>query len=254
MDEKTERRGIQSVEVAFRVLSALQSSRLPLPLKDIAQRAGLTPSATNNYLVSLVRTGLASTDDKPGHYRLGPSSLRLGMAAVGQLDGLDLVRREATALRDATRHNTAVSVWTADGPVSLFKQDGEIRGAFEMRTGLIGLLSTAAGKIFVASLPAPTTRRLLQQEAQAMGIEAKSFRADAERELAERGYVRLERADGSGYASMAAPVRDWSGEIKFALSVVGSRATLELKPSSPVVKALLESSRRASAALGGPPA
>lgn len=251
VEDKSERRGIQSVEVAFRVLSALQSSRQPLPLKEIAQRSDLTGSATNNYLVSLVRTGLAMADDKPGHYRLGPAALRLGMSAVGQLDGFDLVRREVAWLRDSTRHNTAMSVWTSDGPVSLFKQDGEIRGAFEMRTGFIGILSTAAGKIFVASLPAADTRRLLQQEARAAGMDAQEFRAEAERELAAHGYVSMVRADGSGYASLAAPVRDWSGEVKFALSVVGSRATLEVKPSSATVKALLESSKRATAALGG---
>lgn len=253
VEDRNERKGIQSVEVAYRVLSALQSSTQPLPLKDIAQRSELTSSAANNYLVSLVRTGLATADDKPGHYRLGPAALRLGMSAVGQLDGFDLVRREVTWLRDATRHNAAMSVWTADGPVSLFKQDGEIRGAFEMRTGFIGLLSTAAGKIFVASLPAMETRRLLQPEARAAAMDAQAFRGEAERELAAHGYVSMQREDGSGYASLAAPVRDWSGEVKFALSLVGSRATLELKPSSATVKALLESSRRATSALGGTP-
>lgn len=251
MDQKNERRGIQSVEVAFRILTALQSSRQALPLKEIAQRAELTGSAANNYLVSLVRTGLAAADEKPGHYKLGPASLRLGMAVLGQLDGFDLVRREVTALRDATRHNAAMSVWTSDGPVSLFKQDGEIRGALEMRTGLLGLLATAAGKMFVASLPAAETRKLLQQEARAAGLDAQAFRANAERELATRGYVGMERADGTGYASLAAPVRDWSGEVKFALSLVGSRATLDVKPSSSTVKTLMESAARATAALGG---
>jgi DNA-binding IclR family transcriptional regulator len=254
VEEKSERRGIQSVEVAFRVLTALQSSRESLPLKEIAQRADLTGSATNNYLVSLVRTGLAVADQKPGHYRLGPAALRLGMTAAAQLDGFELVRREVTWLRDATRHNVAMSVWTADGPVSLFKQDGDIRSSFEMRTGLIGVMSTAAGKVFVSSLPLSETRRLLVQEARSTAADYQSFRANAERELEARGYVTMERADGSGYASIAAPVRDWSGEIKFALSVVGSRSTLETKPSSAAVKALLESTARATAALGGTPA
>lgn len=251
MEEKNERRGIQSVEVAFRVLLALQSSRQALPLKEIAARAEMTGSAANNYLVSLVRTGLAVADEKAGHYKLGPASLRLGMAAVGQLDGFDLMRLEVVALRDATKHNAAMSVWTADGPVSLFKQDGEIRSAFEMRTGLIGILATAAGKVFVASLPAADTRRHLQQEARASGIDAQTFRAEAEHELARTGFVSMERADGTGYASLAAPVRDWTGEVRFALSLVGSRSTLDLRPGGAHVKALLESCARATTALGG---
>jgi DNA-binding IclR family transcriptional regulator len=251
MEEKNERRGIQSVEVAFKVLLALQSSRQALPLKEIAARAEMTGSAANNYLVSLVRTGQASVDEKPGYYKLGPASLRLGVAAVGQLEGFDLVRREVSLLRDATRHSAAMSTWTADGPVSLFKQDGEIRSAFEMRTGLIGLLATAAGKIFVATLPAVQTRRQLQQEAHAADLDPQAFRSAAERELAEAGYVSMERADGTGYVSLAAPVRDWTGEVRFALSLVGSRGTLDVRPDGPHVKALLECSERANTAMGG---
>jgi len=70
MQEKKPRRGIQSVEIAFRILSVMQTSQQAMALKDIAPLAGLTTSAANNYLVSLVRIGLAAADEKPGHYRL----------------------------------------------------------------------------------------------------------------------------------------------------------------------------------------
>lgn len=251
MEEKNERRGIQSVEVAFRVLVALQSSQQALPLKEIAARADMTGSAANNYLVSLVRTGLAVADEKPGHYKLGPALLRLGMAAIGQLDGFDLVRLEVTGLRDSTKHNAAMSVWTADGPVSVFKQNGEMRSAFDMRTGLIGILSTAAGKVFVGSLPVTDTRRQLQKEARTAGIDAQVFREEAEDELARMGYATMERVDGTGFVSIAAPVRDWAGEVRFALSLVGSRDSLDLRPNGPHAQALLESAARATISLGG---
>ncbi|WP_181832858.1 IclR family transcriptional regulator [Bosea caraganae] len=251
MNGKDGRRGIQSVEIAFRMLLALQSSRQALPLKEIAVRAELTSSAANNYLVSLVRTGLAMADEKPGHYKLGPASLRLGMASLGQLNGFEMVRREVIALHDATRLSAAVTVWTADGPVSLFKEEGEVRGAFEMRTGLIGLLGTAAGKIYIASLPTVETRRQLQDEALALSLDPEVLRAEAERQLASQGYVSFERADGTGYASIAGPVRDWSGGVKFTLSVVGWSGALNMKPSGPHVNALLKSCTRATIALGG---
>jgi DNA-binding IclR family transcriptional regulator len=112
---------------------------------------------------------------------------------------------------------------------------------------------TAAGKAFVASMPAAETKKLLQQEARAAGLDAQAFRNDAERELHGRGYVSIERADGTGYASLAAPVRDWSGAVKFSLSLVGSRTTLNVRANGPHVAALLESSARATAALGGTP-
>src|SRR6201981_3482693 len=164
MQEKRPRRGIQSVEIAFRILSVLQKSKQARALKDVAPQAGLTASAANNYLVSLVRIGLAAADDKPGHYRLGPAALSPGVSAIQQIDGFEIVRREVTNLRDATHRSAAVTTWTDDGPISLFKQDGEQRGAFEFRTGLIPVLTCAAGKIYAARLPANLTTHLIDRE------------------------------------------------------------------------------------------
>ena len=120
-----DRRGIQSVEIAVRVLTALQRSTVALPLKDIAAGAGLTASAANNYLVSLVRTRLVQADVRSGYYKLGPGALSLGMSALQQIDGYEALRREVTALRDSTVRNAALAGWSDAGPVSLFKQDGE---------------------------------------------------------------------------------------------------------------------------------
>jgi DNA-binding IclR family transcriptional regulator len=253
-EAKSARRGIQSVEIAYRLLTALQSSPESLALKEVAMRAGLSASAANNYLVSLVRTGLATTDIKAGFYRLGPAALALGMSAIQQIDGFELVRLEVTSLRNATQRSAAVTAWTDDGPVSLFKQDGEHRGAFEMRTGLIPLLTTAAGKVFVACLSEPATTQLIDQElkgALSTTGSATDFRADALRELQRKKYSTVHRADMSGYASMAAPVWDWNGEIRFAISLVGSRSTLLTERGSAHVRALLESAARATAGLGG---
>jgi DNA-binding IclR family transcriptional regulator len=250
------RRGIQSVEVAFRLLTALQASARPLPLKQVAARAGLTPSAANNYLVSLVRTGLAASDEKPGHYKLGPASVALGMSAIQQMDGFEIMRREVAALRDATRHSAAVTAWTADGPMSLFKQEGDHRADFELRTGLLSIFLTAAGKVFAACLPEAVTAPLIEREQQARptsGFSIAGFLEDARREMRESGYVVIRRDNGTGYASAAAPVWDWTGRPRFALSMIGSQTTLETKPGSAHAAALLECAARATAALGGAP-
>ena len=63
-----------------------------------------------------------------------------------------------------TRRSAAVTTWSDDGPLSLFKQDGDQRGAFEFRTGLIPMLGTAAGKIYAARLPPNLTSHLIERE------------------------------------------------------------------------------------------
>ncbi|WP_198382460.1 IclR family transcriptional regulator [Roseomonas sp. KE2513] len=254
MSEAPARRGIQSIEVAFRLLQAMQGSPRPLPLREIAAGAGLSPSAANNYLVSLVRTGLAATDAKPGHYRLGPSAVALGMSAIQQIDGFEIARQEVTALRDITRHSAAVTAWTGDGPVSLFKQEGDWRSALELRTGLLSITATAAGKAFAGCLPEAATMPLISREqgiGSATGLSGMAFITAAQREMREAGYVVIRRDDGTGYASAAAPIRDWSGTVRFALSVIGSQGSLGMERGSAEIQALLSCAARATAALGG---
>jgi DNA-binding IclR family transcriptional regulator len=254
MQDKSSRRGIQSVEIAYRLLQVLQDSPQARPLKDIAAAAELTPSAANNYLVSLVRTGLAVAAERPGTYKLGPAALSLGMAAIQQIDAFDLLRREVTQLRDDTRRSAAVSTWTDDGVLSLFKQDGDLRAAFEMRTGLISLLATAAGKVFMACLPQSVTQPFVSRELQAMPqpqATLEEFYDQVQRELQRKKFTTILRADLSGYASISAPIFDFSGQARYAISLVGTRSTLLTDKGSAHVKALLDSAERATRALGG---
>jgi hypothetical protein len=51
--------------------------------------------------------------------------------------------------------------------------------------------------------------------------------------------------------SIAAPVLDWNGDVRFTLSLAGTRASIKTESSSDQVKALLDSSSRATHALGG---
>jgi DNA-binding IclR family transcriptional regulator len=251
MTNATARRGIQSVEIAFRILSSLQTSVRALPLREIAALSDLSPSATSNYMISLVRTGLVSADEKPGCYKLGPASLALGMSAINQLDGFDVVRREVTALRDATLSGAAVTAWTEDGPVSLFKQEGATRSILELRTGLIPLVTTAAGRLFIACLQPARTDDLIGRELTAeQGATPASLREEAIAELRNCGFTTVHRAD-LGYVSVAAPIWDRDGELRFAISLIGTPATLNTAVEGNEVKALLESAVRATVALGG---
>ena len=248
-----DRRGIQSVEIAVRVLTALQRSTVALPLKDIAAGAGLTASAANNYLVSLVRTRLVQADVRSGYYKLGPGALSLGMSALQQIDGYEALRREVTALRDSTVRNAALAGWSDAGPVSLFKQDGEHRSAFEMRTGVIPVTSTASGKVFLACLSTKATLPLVRKELAAAGDDparAVEVIAKARRDMKRDRYVAVTKAHPSGYVSIAAPVWNMNAEVRFAIGLMDAHGMLDTSRGGPHVAALLEASARASEFVG----
>ena len=66
-----------------------------------------------------------------------------------------------------------------------------------------------------------------------------------------RSYTTIVRSDLDGYVSIAAPILDWNGDVRFTLSLAGTRASMKVEPSSDHVKALLESASNATRALGG---
>lgn len=254
MDANTPRRGIQSVEIAYRLLAALQRGPNPLSLTELAARAALSPSSAHNYLVSLVRTGLATAGPRPGSYHLGPAALALGWSALEQLDGFETVRQEASTLRDRTGQGAVVSIWTDNGPVIVFKKEGDRRGMLELRTGQIPLISTAAGKVFIAHLPPASTAAIVAREwpAGTGGAAAQDkFLRATRRTVRQFGYATLARSNLVGYASIAAPVWDWNDDVRFTLSIIGPRETIDLSGTGQHARALLESVARASTALGG---
>ena len=117
-------KGIQSIEVGYRVLLAVQREPTPIPLSEIAKRAGLSSGATHNYLVSLGRTGLIEQEGR-GSYRLGPSAFTLSVASFQQLSSFDLLRDAMRRLRQATGKSVAASIWSQAGPVSIYKQQSD---------------------------------------------------------------------------------------------------------------------------------
>jgi len=170
------------------------------------------------------------------------------------VDGSDLVRRELASLRDATQCSAAITIWSNDGVSSLFKLEGQQRDAFELRTGMMSMLATAAGKVFAACLPVTVTRPFLEEEwsnAKGRWGEIEDFYMEVQREMQRHGYATMRRSDISGYASIAAPISDWTGDVKFVISLVGSHTILDAEPGTPHVQALLEATARATAPLGG---
>ena len=71
-------RGVQSVEVAGRILSVLADSTRPMMLRDIADATGMPPGQAHPYIVSFRKIGLVEQDGASGLYRLGWFALHLG--------------------------------------------------------------------------------------------------------------------------------------------------------------------------------
>jgi hypothetical protein len=78
------RSGIQSIEVGFRLLDVLTREPRAMMLRDLAQRAGMSPAKAHRYLVSFSRLGVVSQDPVSGRYELGGFALQMGLARLAR--------------------------------------------------------------------------------------------------------------------------------------------------------------------------
>lgn len=262
-EEWTQRR-IQSIEVGFQVIRAMEAADGPLPLRDIAATAGMPASKAHLYLASFVKEGMAFQDPESGHYGLGRFAIQLGLSAIRQLDVVDLAREELSALQSATGFAAYLSLWGDRGPGIVSKMDGVHQGSLAVRLGyVLPLLTSATGQVFLSYLQESETLALRDDElaaaarqsgpAPASGTRATIVPDDIPRLIAtvrEQGFAMTTNSINSNFAAAAAPIFDYGGRIVAALTVLGSDKQFAGPRYKSTVGTLLDASRRLSERLG----
>jgi DNA-binding IclR family transcriptional regulator len=226
-------KGIQSIEIGFRVVDALVRIRGTASLKRIAELSGMSPSKTRMYLVSLIRTGIIAQEPQGGAYSLGPYAITLGVAALDQLDLFNRSRQVMELIgrnRDAT---CLLCTWTGYDIVIVGRSEGLSRLPVDFRIGgTASLTRTATGRTFLTFLPEDQTAKLLAREMQE-NRRVEEYRHITQNWLRkELTHVRREGLSHSdqvvlasgvslgGYGAIAAPVRDPYGSLRFVLTVL----------------------------------
>ena len=159
------RRGIQSVEVGYTLIEALAAAPGKLPLKKLAEAAGMTPSKAHLYLISFMRLGLVVQDETNLRYGLGPGALHLGISAISQLDVVELARRHLPEASEEIQCSICLAVWGNHGPTIVYRVDRALPIPLTTRVGyVLPLLTTATGRTFMAHLPEPVWVSLAKEE------------------------------------------------------------------------------------------
>src|SRR6478736_8974535 len=151
---EAEPRGIQSIEVGGRLLLALAHQGQPLPLKDLARAAGMTPAKAHPYLVSFIKLGLVERETEGGRYGLGPLALQMGLIGLQQYDPVRLATDRIDELARATGHTVAIAVWGHRGPTLVRIAEAPSPVHVSMRHGTVmSIPGTASGRLFAAYGP-----------------------------------------------------------------------------------------------------
>jgi DNA-binding IclR family transcriptional regulator len=268
------RQGIQSVEVAGPLLQALARSPGPLALSALAKSAGMPAAKAHRYLVSLIRVGLVEQDASTGLYDLGGLALELGLVSLGRLDAVKLADEALAALREATGETVALAIWGNFGPTYIRLLQSRRPVTINLQIGsVMPMTYTASGLCFAAYLPESETGDLLRNEL----AQNRSEKLDAPQSINElqplleetrqHGMARMighlepaaARTSGTtraaerllaGFNAFSAPVFDHDGNMRFALTVVGSAAHVAHEWTGPIAQQTRAHAEQLSRRLG----
>lgn len=253
--ETKQRRGIQSVEIASTLLSALASHSQPMSLGDVAKFAGMTAGKAHPYMVSFSNVGFVSQDNVSGKYELGPLALQLGLAKLRQLNPIREAASLVAELSSVTEQSIALAVWGNMGPtiVQLFEPIEPLH--VNLRAGTVmSLTNTATGRLFAAYLPPKAVEKLLLTSVAPIGAKGKQIsKKEFDASLAEIRQHGLARTIGQpipGINAFSAPVFDSSGNIVLAITIMGAAASFDEQWTGKIAQRVRECALKISKKLG----
>lgn len=219
-------RGIQSLEVGGTLLHALATAGRPLPLKELAARAAMSPAKAHPYLVSWGRVGLVAQDEASGHYGLGPMAMQLGLISLQQHDPVRLASAQLEPLAQATGCTVALTLWGNAGPTVVRVAEAPAPLHVTLRHGtVLNLHQTASGLAMAAWRPETQVEPLWRQGMGAAATPA-AWRAfqDQLARVRAAGHARSDDALLPGMAALAVPACDALNVAQWALVAVAPRS------------------------------
>lgn len=213
---------IGAVDTAMRVLRLFAEHKV-VRAAEVSRELGVARSTAHRMLQMLQYHGMVKQDPASRTYSAGDELIRIGLAAVRQLDIRTLAHPIMEELAQKIMETMHIVERRGDQVLFLdsIEPPRQLRAA--ARTGMnLPAYSTASGKVLLSGLNRTQLRKLYPQLRFAAitrnTVTARSGLEAALAEVAQRGYAVNLGESELEIAAVAVPVRDENGAIRAALS------------------------------------
>lgn len=256
LHSETHRYFITSLAKGLEVLNCFGTGTPSLSLKELADRMGWPKGAGFRYTYTLSKLGYLDQDPVTKRYRPGVKVLSLGFAYLSSLDLTERAQAQIEELFHETGHPTHMAVLDASDIVYVARRADRSLTMINLFVGArLPAYCTSMGKVLLAYRPRTAVRDLLAGTVMVQHtpntITAVETLEAALEQIRQTGYGMTDEELELGVRSVAAPVRDASGEVVAAVNVstLTTRVSLE-ELKGEILPRLLEASHRISSALG----
>ncbi|MEP6696169.1 MAG: IclR family transcriptional regulator [Pseudonocardiales bacterium] len=242
--------------VLERGLAALQfvAERGEVTATGLVQGLQLGRSSAYRLLDRLRSSGYLQESSVPGVFRLGPRVLPIGLAALNQLDIMDIAPAHLMALAKAAGETVNLAVPLNDEMIYVYQAEGP--GGVKV-TAHLGtrrpLNCSSLGKAYLAALSREELdERLPQLTAVALTVNSvvdiAALRTELDATRARRYSIDAEEVE-AGVSCVGAAIRDSTGRPVAAISVAGPAERMPGKHET-VVPLVLEAAEQISRRMG----
>ncbi len=247
--------GAQTLEKGLLLLDLLARAEVPPSLSALAHASGLPPSTTHRLLSVLTQRGFVHQDPKTRHYRPGTRAVFLSARVLQQLD----LTREAPAILqrfvEATGEGITLAVLEDGELVPLCKAEAPASPRLFLHIGRRAPVHcTALGKVLLAAMPPSEAQKILVRRGTPRMtpqtiVSPKKLLGHLSA-VRHQGYAVDDEETVVGGRCLAAPVRNYLGEVVAAVSTSGPVHTWTHVRMAYLREALLESAQLLSERLG----
>lgn len=245
---------VNAVERALGILENVDSGARGTGITELSQRVGMKKSTVHRLCATLEHRGYLLRDPDTGRYRLSLRLFQIGSAALSRLDLPARAMPALEALGAAVQETAHLAVLEGDDVVFIGKVESPRPLRLHSQVGRRAPAHcTALGKVLLAYTTASRRTRILRgpiARYTPQTITAPEALARALEEVRRRGYALDDQEFEEGIRCVAAPVRDYTGNVIAALSVSAPAVQLPRSRVAAMAEAVIAAAQQVSNSLG----
>ncbi|MEV2242717.1 MULTISPECIES: IclR family transcriptional regulator C-terminal domain-containing protein [unclassified Micromonospora] len=213
---------VQSLERGLAVIRVFDAANPELTLSEVAHAAGMTRASARRFLLTFVALGYVQTDGR--RFRLTPRILDLGYAYMSNVGLSDLSQPHLEWLVKEVRESSSVCVLDGDDIVYIARVPTTRIMTVSISVGTrFPAYLTSVGRVLLAHLPEQEIALHLQRapydRPTSHTIASATMLHQELNRIRSQGYAIVDQELEEGLRSVAAPIRNHSGDVIAAINI-----------------------------------
>jgi len=245
---------VETLKKFFKIVDLLENSE-ELRLKDIADKLGIDKSTAHRFLKTLLKYNYVKMNPANKKYSLGLKFLNIATGVIDSMDIRNIAHPYLIKLEEITGETIHLTTFDGKRVVYIDKIESPKPIRMYSRIGNIApIYCTAAGKVILAFQDDEVIEKIVNEldfipRTKKTITDRKIFIRSLE-DVREKGFAVDNLENEENINCIAAPIRDYSRKVRYAISISAIKARMNLSKLITFKGILMDAANMVSKELG----